>query len=205
MGDEKTFSNLEARTHSCGIIVIMNKTTYWTMVNKDTDNGCWEWNGARTSVNYGNVFFEGKNWLAHRLSYMWSTGHILLDKDIVLHICDNPPCVNPAHLRKGTMQDNVDDMIAKGRMIVADHRGERNGRAVLTENDVKEVVKLTLAGHSRGAIAKHFGVSRPVISDIVCGNHWRNVVTKEDVIAMSFAPRDKGGHRLREVQIQHGR
>lgn len=87
----------------------------WTV----TPEGCWEWNGARSDKGYGSFRAGSKTYLAHRISYELHTGDFLVsDKihgDVVMHSCDNPPCVNPAHLSKGTQQDNISDMISKDR------------------------------------------------------------------------------------------
>ena len=80
----------------------------------ETPDGCWEWNGYRSSDGYGQFTLFGKAWRAHRASHVLFTGEIP-DGYFVLHSCDNPPCVNPAHLRAGTAKENAQDMVARGR------------------------------------------------------------------------------------------
>jgi hypothetical protein len=75
--------------------------------------GCWEWT-AGTQYGYGRFVLGGRTFKAHRLSYEISVG-VIPDGLKVLHHCDNPPCVNPAHLFVGTHADNVRDREAKGR------------------------------------------------------------------------------------------
>ena len=75
---------------------------------------CFIWNAARTSAGYGEMRFNGKQHYAHRLAWQHYRGPISPGL-CVLHKCDNPPCVNPDHLFLGTKQDNVTDMMSKGR------------------------------------------------------------------------------------------
>jgi hypothetical protein len=90
--------------------------------------GCWLWvsrigrtsGGKRQQLSrvrrkvYGHATFGGRRWAAHRLVYTLLIGEIPIDA-ILLHSCDIPACVNPAHLTLGTIEDNVRDMLGKGR------------------------------------------------------------------------------------------
>lgn len=77
------------------------------------ENGCWNWQGEPDGPGYGATTFNGERWRTHRLAYYLSRGK--RPKRYVLHSCDNRLCCNPGHLREGTQQDNVDDMIERGR------------------------------------------------------------------------------------------
>lgn len=78
---------------------------------------CWPWVGGSLNEGYGCIRLgssHGRIVLAHRAAWAIANGPIP-DGLFVLHHCDNPPCCNPAHLFLGTHQDNMDDMVAKGR------------------------------------------------------------------------------------------
>lgn len=83
------------------------------------ENGCWNWNGANTR-GYGcfHSIIEGKRRTlkAHRVSYVFANCQPIPEGMEVLHQCDNPSCVNPAHLSVGTKSDNMRDAAAKGRI-----------------------------------------------------------------------------------------
>jgi hypothetical protein len=94
----------------------------------------------------------------------------------VLHRCDNPPCVNPAHLFLGTRQDNVDDMVRKRRHWahrgVPGVRGERHGSAKLRAADVQQIRQRVAAGEVQQRVAEAYGVSRRLVGMIARRQVW---------------------------------
>ena len=110
------------------------KTKY--RVNAKTK--CWEWKASTSSTGYGYFYFPPRNMVrAHVASWLLHRGD---RKGLhVLHKCDNPSCVNPAHLKLGTHQDNMRDRDSKGRGY--DRHGSKNGRAKLTEAEVRAIRK----------------------------------------------------------------
>ncbi len=86
---------------------------FWRFTDKGASGECWP-RKVSPGGAYGRVIVNGIVTRAHRYSWTIHKGPIP-DGMYVLHTCDNPACVNPAHLWLGTQQDNVDDMVAKGR------------------------------------------------------------------------------------------
>ena len=75
---------------------------------------CWNWTGKVNNSGYGYAVFNGRKTGIHRLAYRFAFGEF--DESLfVLHKCDNPRCINPAHLFLGTQADNMRDCAAKGR------------------------------------------------------------------------------------------
>lgn len=172
---------------------------FWAKVDKDGPvpthlpslGPCWVWTRATTEWGYGVLRFSGRRWRAHRVAWEMANGDIPQGQ-LVLHRCDNPRCVKnvadesgPAHLFLGTNDDNMADMVAKGRGAGA--VGERNGTHTKPERRARgnrhPNTKLTPAivlgirdrvarGETRTSVAKDLGVSVNTVSLIVMGKSW---------------------------------
>lgn len=137
--------------------------------NFDKVDGCWLWTGyVSPSAKRPAFRIAGRNFIAARLSYEIYRGEIAY-KLCACHSCDNGMCVNPAHLWLGTHAENMADAARKGRM----HRGEANGMAKLTEDQVREIARLYATGkYSQVEVGAQFGVSYTTVHDIMTGEHW---------------------------------
>ena len=76
--------------------------------------GCWYWIGATGWAGYGKFTYRDKQWYAHRAAYEMFRGSIP-NGQLVCHHCDRPRCVKPDHLFTGTVKDNAQDAVRKGR------------------------------------------------------------------------------------------
>lgn len=145
---------------------------FWRNVDRTSLLGCWEWTGYRQE-GYGHVFDGIRDRPAHRVSWELHNGPIP-DGMVCRHDCDNPGCVNPAHLRIGTHADNIADKVARNRQA----KGEGNGRARLTAPQVLEIRRRGDAGESRTALAREFGVDHRTIVYIIQRVNWRHLAEK---------------------------
>lgn len=144
---------------------------FWTKVDKSFgQDGCWIWNGYRDKKGYGRFSGEGKRTtLAHRFSFSIANG--MQPSMNVLHRCDNTSCVNPAHLFLGTHADNMIDKVQKNRQT----KGEDNGGAKLTTEDIYEIRRQRASGRFFRSIALDFGVTESNIRAIIHGRSWRHI------------------------------
>lgn len=144
---------------------------FWPKVDRAGDGECWLWRGAKCGHGYGAIraHRQRHNVQAHRVSYEMAHGPIPEGLH-VLHRCDTPACVNPAHLFLGTHQQNMDDMAAKGRRGAL--RGEAQGNAKLTDELVRQI---RAANGYQDDIGLRFGVSQTTVWRIKRGHSWRHV------------------------------
>jgi hypothetical protein len=127
-----------------------------------------EWQGAKTN-GYGRIKVRGENIYAHREVLRLELGEA---PEVVMHICDNPVCINPAHLKAGTHKENTVDMITKRRNV----RGSRVHTAKLTAVDVRAIRAARAVGVSGLVLAKRYGVAHTVIYAISNRKIWKDVV-----------------------------
>lgn len=143
---------------------------FWSKVDRSAGaDACWLWTASTNRKGYGRFRFDGETRLAHRVSFIIATGG---DPGslLVCHHCDNPPCVNPAHLFLGTVADNSADMVAKGRS--PRQCGERSGMAKLTADDVRAMRRMRSQGFPLTTIGETYGVHPAHASRVTRGTRW---------------------------------
>ncbi len=134
---------------------------FWAKVDKSGE--CWVWTGARWSFGHGAVSINRVVHGAHRISWQFANGEIP-DGMNVLHHCDNPPCVNPAHLYLGSFADNGRDMAVRAR-----------GRNKLTFDQVREARTRAALGESLESIARGLPVCSASVRSAVRGLTYAHI------------------------------
>jgi hypothetical protein len=177
-------------------ITVPEVLRFWENV-KYCDSGCWEWRGSMARSNYGWFTIAGerntrkrgtfrqrkgnRRVFAHRFSYFLHHG---VDPDdlVICHRCDNPPCINPAHLFLGTHADNVHDMIRKGRAnwtkkaLEKVARGEGHQFSKLTEAAVRDIRgRWAAGGGNMHAMAREYGVAVNAVYQVIRRITWKHV------------------------------
>lgn len=139
------------------------------LVNVGSD-GCWLWIGPIDDHGYGIFSVDGHNRRAHRMQYEFSEGPVPPGLS-VLHACGNRPCVCYKHLSAGTAKANALDRDRHGRTA----RGERHGRAKLTDAAVRAARAVWAQGKSIYALARDLQVSYAAMRFAVRGLTWKHL------------------------------
>ena len=144
----------------------------WTVA----ESGCWVWDGSRDNNGYGQLArgrSNGRNYVpikASRAAYMAWVGPVA-DHEVVCHRCDNPPCINPAHLFLGDRAANNQDMANKRRSA----NGERKRLHRLTDDQVEEIrQRYARGGVLQRELAAEYGVSQQLVGLIADGRRRRH-------------------------------
>lgn len=151
---------------------------FWSYVDKLVDpNGCWIWTGWLDKHGYSQVYWNGERArLSHRVAYRLAYGDIP-EGLFVCHSCDNPRCVNPAHLFLGTHRDNTLDAVAKGRYKInaRPQHGELNSNVKVSEEMVLEIRRLArLLGNLR-EVSRKTGVPYSNVWRIARRKNWKHI------------------------------
>lgn len=126
-------------------------------IKENDDTGCHEWTSTLDKDGYGILTVEGKKRKAHRLAL--ELEGVDIKGKLVMHVCDNPKCVNPKHLKTGTQKDNMADMSSKER-----------GCMKLSKEQVRNIRILYNTGeYVLADLALEYGVTFQHISAIVLG------------------------------------
>jgi len=148
---------------------------FWSKVEIGGDDDCWNWTGARVkdphgNPSYGEMRIPGHGpATAHRIALYLSKlekKEKWIDTLCVLHSCDNPACCNPSHLRQGTQQENMKDMVSRDRNV---------GNKKLTDDQVMQIRHSWADGDTAKQLSKTYSITINSVGNIVYGRTWKNL------------------------------
>lgn len=195
--DRSRFDNFKTTRIPAGLLR-GRENLFWSKALLGKRDDCWVWDGqieapahsaSDLKLRYGIFEFpltlmpervaefqkQGKTprplrRKAHRVAFELEHGEGSADGWLVCHHCDNPLCVNPAHLFLGTPKQNSDDRESKGR------GNRQGGNRKLGPKHVVAIRERAALGESYESIAKRFGVTSGNVSAIVTRKTWKNVL-----------------------------
>lgn len=178
---------------------------FWSKVDRSDPDGCWPWMSGSFRNGYGMFCIQispdrTRTLKAHRVALFIVTGEW---PPVGMHGCDNPPCcrVDPGHVKPGTFQDNSNDMVRKGRAPTGErngaythpesiprganhwavkdpsraNRGEKHGRALITEDDVRWARTAVAAGERQWRVAEILGIGKTTLGHLIHRRNWKHV------------------------------
>lgn len=138
----------------------------WNEVPGPLDTPCWIWKMKPNSDGYAVMKYRQKAYKVYRVMWERSTGQTIPAGMSALHRCDTPACVNPTHIRIGTQEENIADMMSKGR--------QRSSRG-LTDTQVRTIKALVRGGMRQSEVCRLLGVDSSTVSRIITGKLYRDV------------------------------
>lgn len=132
---------------------------------RGVEDECWEWQGT---LFQGSGYGRWGQRRAHVEAWERENQAAVPDGLCVLHRCDNPPCVNPAHLYVGTHLKNAHDRKLRER----EARGTRINTNKLSEEQVHEIRAACDAGERQADVARRYGVTQPMVGFIARRQSW---------------------------------
>ena len=156
------------------MVVFVSDTDKFVASYAARADGCLEWQKAKNAYGYGVMRCgDGKNRLAHRFAWTLYFGDP--KNQCVLHRCDNPRCVNVAHLFLGSQSDNMADKQRKNR--------HKWGNKIWAADEIRpwarltaeQVLRIRADKRPQTAIAADFGVTQQTVSDIKRRRRWAHL------------------------------
>jgi hypothetical protein len=126
-----------------------------TRVPRDYIKRCWIWNGPRHVNGYGRISIRGQRWYAHRLSWTLHHREDIPRGQVIRHMCNDPQCVNPHHLKLGTQQQNVMDMHLAGR------------QGYVRKLNPKQIADIRASHKTQAELAQQYQVSKTTIHRVL--------------------------------------
>lgn len=131
------------------------------------EEACWLWQQAPGATSYDmktgqqsmkskpRPYFtvQGRKYMATRLVYELVHGVELKHTEFILHQCDNSLCCNPKHMRVGSHEENMAEMVERDRHGLP-HETVRRIRTALATGKLTHQEIADLMGTSRATVGR---------------------------------------------------
>ena len=148
---------------------------FWSYVDRGAADVCWPWlrgpYAKPAHDSYGQFYVGEAQLRAHVAAFVLASGALVPSGAVVRHTCDNARCCNPQHLVLGTVADNNRDRVTRGRSAI----GQRSGKAVYTEDQVRALQAAIAQGTSVRGAARLLGFHPSAARSIAIGRTWVHV------------------------------
>ena len=174
---------------------------FWLGVTKGEPTECWPWQRALRN-GYGAIKHNCQVLSAHVVAWVIANGQIP-EGSIITHDCDNKTCCNPAHLKAGSFESNVQEM--HERRVVRAPRGAEIPWSKLTEDDVVRIwAERRETGHGARRIALALNLTEGLVDAVIDGKTWRHLMPAwarrdehpDDEVAASAIDPNKSGRTI---------
>ena len=179
-------SPVALKKHS-GMFQGLSPEERFKMQYRESSSGCWEWTGGKDKDGYGTFIGRHQGQLfkrAHRWSFAFHNDQTIPKGSSVCHSCDNPSCVNPAHLWLGSTKENQQDKWKKGRGGI--RKGEDSQHAKITNDQALAIIS---DPRPYARIAADYGISSGTVGDIKSRKSWASLGDVEVVKHKRVSPR----------------
>jgi hypothetical protein len=156
------------------MVTLKDEMRMWKSIEtngRDPEN-CWLWKGNTVDKdNYGLIKMKGSLVRTHRVVLSIKIGRPLEKGEIAMHLCNNPLCNNPAHLKVGTQKENMQHMVTSGRSL----KGAKNPRAKINEEIARTIKELHKNGITPSQIMQQLNLTKGIVEPIIYGISWKHI------------------------------
>ena len=158
----------QARTEA-GLLVHIADTIEIRQGDRPEIGPCWLWKGSCNNKGYGQTKYKNKTVTVMKITKRFLHGVVAPEGMLLRHLCRNQKhCVNPYHLRVGTVKENMEDKVRDGNSL----KGIKHHQSKLRDHQVLDIYNRVLAGEQHAVLAREYGVHKGCISSIKRKKNW---------------------------------